>query len=126
MGLLERIAEEKIAAAIRRGELDNLPGAGKPLELNEHQLVPADLRMGYKILKNANCLPPELETRKQIRQLCELLPATPDNKERRRIVSRVNYLITKLSMNGRAMGGLQVEDAYYYKLVEQLTKHGTG
>ena len=30
--MFDLIAEQKIAEAIARGELDNLPGAGRPLE----------------------------------------------------------------------------------------------
>ena len=51
--MLDLIAERKIAEAISRGELDNLPGAGQPLELDDDALVPEDLRIAVRILKNA-------------------------------------------------------------------------
>jgi Domain of unknown function (DUF1992) len=50
---LELLAERKIAEAIERGEFDDLPGAGKPLELEDDPLVPEELRMAYRILRNA-------------------------------------------------------------------------
>ena len=48
------LAERKIAAAIERGEFDDLPGAGQPLDLDDlDPLMPEELRMAYRILKNA-------------------------------------------------------------------------
>ncbi len=53
MLVLELLAEKKIAEAAERGELDDLPGAGRPLELDDDSLVPEDLRMAHRVLKNA-------------------------------------------------------------------------
>ena len=69
MLLLEFLAEKKIAEAIERGELDDLPGAGRPLELDDDALVPEELRLAYRILKNAGYVPPEVS---QLNELCEL------------------------------------------------------
>ncbi|RME59693.1 DUF1992 domain-containing protein, partial [Candidatus Parcubacteria bacterium] len=53
MGIIETIAEQRIREAQARGELDDLPGAGKPLALEEdNPFVPPELRMAYKVLKN--------------------------------------------------------------------------
>ena len=51
--MLHLIAERKIVEALERGELANLPGEGRPLELDDDALVPEDLRLAYRILKNA-------------------------------------------------------------------------
>ena len=53
MLLLELLAEKKIAEAAERGDLDDLPGAGRPLDLEDDALVPEELRMANRILKNA-------------------------------------------------------------------------
>lgn len=45
MFLGDAMAEQKIAEAIKKGELDNLPGAGSPLLLDDDSDVPAELRM---------------------------------------------------------------------------------
>jgi hypothetical protein len=58
--MMEFLAERKIAEAIANGELDELPGAGKPLTLDDDALVPEDLRMAYRILKNAGYAPEEV------------------------------------------------------------------
>ena len=67
--MFDLIAEEKIAEAIARGEFDNLPGAGRPLNLDDDALIPEELRLAYRILKNAGYVPPELETLNEIAQL---------------------------------------------------------
>ncbi|TAK00010.1 DUF1992 domain-containing protein, partial [bacterium] len=56
-----RIVEEKIVEAQRSGAFDNLPGKGKPLELEDLSWMPEDLRVAYHVLKNAHVLPPEVE-----------------------------------------------------------------
>ncbi|MCD6014971.1 MAG: molecular chaperone DnaJ [Solirubrobacterales bacterium] len=85
MEALAQLAESKIRAAIARGEFDDLPGNGKPLQLEDLSRVPAELRMGYKLLRNAGCLPPELEARKEAARLGALLDATGDANERARL-----------------------------------------
>jgi len=67
--MLEFIAEQRIAEAIARGELDDLPGAGEPLDLSDDALIPEELRLAYRILKNAGYVPPEVETLNEIAQL---------------------------------------------------------
>jgi len=53
MLLLELLAEKKIQEAAARGELDDLPGQGAPLALDDDALVPEDMRVANRILKNA-------------------------------------------------------------------------
>jgi Domain of unknown function (DUF1992) len=80
--MFDLIAEEKIAEAIARGEFDNLPGAGRPLNLDDDALIPEELRLAYRILKNAGYVPPELETLNEIARLerIALGNATPVKK----------------------------------------------
>lgn len=69
MSLLERLADAHIDAAAERGELDNLAGAGKPLDLNDDRGVPAELRAGYRLLRNARFVPPENQAHREIRDI---------------------------------------------------------
>ena len=69
VSFLQRIAEQRILEAQREGAFDNLPGMGKPLELEDLSWVPEDLRIGYHVLKNAHVLPPEVELLKDIHSL---------------------------------------------------------
>lgn len=73
MWVLDEWAERHILDARRRGEFTNLPGQGKPLELADESHIPADLRAGYRLLKNAGYLPPELEQRREALELVHLL-----------------------------------------------------
>ena len=71
--MFDAIAEKKIADAIARGELSDLPGEGKPLELDDDANVPDDLRVAYRILKNAGFVPPEVESLREIGDLERLV-----------------------------------------------------
>jgi hypothetical protein len=73
MWLLDQWAERHILDAQTKGEFDNLPGSGAPLELDDDSHVPPELRAGYRLLKNAGCLPPELALRKDAVALSDLL-----------------------------------------------------
>ncbi|MCS5960172.1 DUF1992 domain-containing protein [Klebsiella pneumoniae subsp. pneumoniae] len=65
MVALDQWAERHILDAQTKGEFDNLPGSGEPLTLDDDSHVPAGCGRGYRLLKNAGCLPPELEQRKE-------------------------------------------------------------
>lgn len=67
MDVFLNIAEEKIRQAIRNGDLDNIPGKGKPLQLEDLSMVPPELRMSYKILKNAGMIPRNGTTKRYIK-----------------------------------------------------------
>jgi hypothetical protein len=82
---LTLLAESKIRAAMARGEFDNLRGHGRPLQLDDCARVPAELRMGFKLLRNAGCLPPEFEARNEAIRLGNLIAATGDAEERTRL-----------------------------------------
>ena len=78
-----RLAEERIHEAQKNGVFDNLAGKGKPLVFEDLSLVPADLRMAYHILKNSNVLPSEIELRKEIHSLRDLLAYIEDGGEQK-------------------------------------------
>lgn len=106
MSLLDRLADAHIEAAAERGEFDDLPGAGQPLNLDDDRHVPPELRAGYRLLKNAGFVPPEIESRRAIRDIEELLAATePESAESERLTRRLRWLETRLrqSRRGRAL-----------------------
>ncbi len=69
-GLLDELVERRIREAAQRGEFDDLPGAGRPLQLDDDPLVPEELRAAYRLLKNAGYVPPEVD---HLRELGALL-----------------------------------------------------
>jgi hypothetical protein len=116
----EKIVEERILVAQKKGEFDNLPGAGKPLNLDELAGVPEELRLAYKILKNANCLPPELELRKEIRQTEDLLAGMNDTALRYRTLKKLNFLIVKLNSMRNTAIAFQEPQLYMDKLAARI------
>ncbi|MFM2484117.1 DnaJ family domain-containing protein [Celerinatantimonas yamalensis] len=76
MILIDQLAERHIQQAIEQGQLNQLAGTGRPLKLDDDSHVPAELRAGYRVLKNAGFIPPELAERKEALRLCDLLKST--------------------------------------------------
>jgi len=87
---LELIAERKLAEAAARGELDDLPGAGQPLNLDEDPFVPEDQRMANRILRNAGCKPPELEESAKGGRKLSLLNARIEARYFKKIVRKLD------------------------------------
>ncbi|AJQ93743.1 DnaJ family domain-containing protein [Gynuella sunshinyii] len=77
----DHLVEQQIQQAVDSGMLDNLPGQGKPLILDDNSMVPESLRAGYHILKNAGFLPPELEERREAIQLSDLLASAQQHDD---------------------------------------------
>lgn len=126
MDLLDRIAEARIADAQQRGEFDCLPGAGKPLLLDDDRFVAPELRAAYRALKNAGCLPPELENRREIARIEDLLRALPTDTpaaELRGLLLRLNGLRAGMERCGRT---LHLEAAYGSALCARLGAGGAG
>jgi hypothetical protein len=101
--LTDDIVERRIAEAMVRGELDNLPGAGRPLDLDDDALVPEELRVAHRILKNAGFLPPAMAARREIADAAALLRRAVDDSERRRAALRLALLAAKLEAEGRGL-----------------------
>ena len=116
----EKIVEERIRRAIERGEFDDLPCAGEPLELEDDSSVPEELRLAYKILKNAECLPPEIELRKEIEKTEDLLAALPDTAEKYRLLKKLNFLILKVNAMRRASIANEIPERYAAQVVSRL------
>ncbi|MDY6830637.1 MAG: DnaJ family domain-containing protein [Thermodesulfobacteriota bacterium] len=116
----EKIIEQRIEKARKEGAFDNLPGAGKPLVLEDDRHIPEDLRLAYKILKNAGCLPPEIELRKEIRQTEDLLAGETDVKEQYRLTRRLNLLITRINMMRGGHAALEIPQKYLGRFNERM------
>ena len=107
--MFEFLAERRIAEAVANGELDNLPGAGKPLDLDDDALIPEELRCAYRILKNAGFVPPEIEQINEIKRLEDLvLREDTDAAMRSRAARKLALLRTTL------------EKRYYEKALKKL------
>ena len=120
VSFLHRIAEQRILEAQRDGAFDNLPGKGKPLELEDLSWVPEDLRIGYHVLKNAHVLPPEVELLKDIHSLEDLLKHVEDETERRSLAKSIQWKVIRLDMLKRRSLDLNTVRTYSRKLVAKF------
>lgn len=119
----ENIVEERIRRAQKRGLFENLTGAGKPLPRDViGDTVSEDLRLSYRILKNADCLPAEVEVQKEIRRTEDLLAGMQETQARYQTLKKLNYLILKLNTIRNGSAALDVPQHYADKLVGRLEK----
>lgn len=122
----EIIAEQKILEAMARGEFANLPGAGKPLRLEDDSMVPGELRISYKVLKNAGCIPPELELRKEIITLRVLLRTLEDEGSKKDKYRELNYKLLKLNLMMRRTVSLDDFPEYKDRIARKLAGREAG
>jgi hypothetical protein len=118
--LFQRIAEQRILEAQRNGEFDNLPGKGKPLQLEDMSWVPEELRIGYHVLKNAHVLPPEAELLKDIHTLEDLLKHVEDEGERRALAKSIQWKMIRLDMLKRRSMDMNSVRNYSRKFVAKF------
>ena len=119
MWLLDQWAERHIRDAQQQGELDNLPGSGEPLRLDDDAHVPPELRAAYRLLKNAGCLPPELAQRKEAMALADLLKTVQrDNPDYHELRRRLALLELQLRQAGLSTDFLRGE--YADKLMKKM------
>lgn len=104
----DRIVESIIQEAMARGEFDNLPGKGKPIDLTEYFNTPEEVRVAQTMLKNAGVLPVELELLQEITVLKEMLPALVNEEQKakyRKMLAEkqleFNLLVERRMRNGK-------------------------
>jgi len=85
----ERIAELRIREAIEEGKLENLPNAGRALDLEWYFALPGHVRLGYGLLKSSDCAPIEVELMKEIAEMEETLVGKTDLEERQTLLRRI-------------------------------------
>ena len=101
MSLLDQLAEQHISRAMEAGQLSGLPGEAQPLALDDDRLVPAELRAGFRLLKNAGYLPPTVRLLSELRSVEQLLAQTLEPGTRREHRKRAAWLRLQL---GEARG----------------------
>ena len=119
--LFQRLAEQRILEAQRKGEFDDLPGKGKPLELEDLSWVPDELRIGYMVLKNAHVLPPEAELLKDIHTLEDLLKHVEDEGQRKSLAKSLQWKVIRLDMLKRRSMSVNAVREYSRKLITKFT-----
>lgn len=123
MNPLTRIAEQKISQAIEEGSLTFDRWKNKPLPKDDDQFVPPDLKMAYKMLKNAGFVPPEIEAKKEIQRLEDLIADTEDEHVRLKQMQKLHLLLTKADAVRGNSANIETQAEYYRKIVERTTLH---
>ncbi len=121
MDSLAFIAEQRIAEAMREKDLNSPKWKNKPLPLEDDRFVPEDLKMAYKILKNSGYLPPEIEERKEVKKLEDLISRTEDEHERLKQMKKLNVLLMKIDAKRPSSSSITSQHDYYRKVVERIT-----
>jgi hypothetical protein len=85
----DKIVEELIKKAQERGEFDNLPGEGKPIDLTEYFETPEDVRVAQSVLKNAGFTSREVELLNEIAKLRQTPDGTSDEKKMLEIQKKI-------------------------------------
>lgn len=119
MYIFEMIAERRIVEAMKRGEFDNLSLKGKPLPPDGLDNVPEELRMSCKILKNAGIIPEEVDLRRNIANLNDLLEVCDDEIQKINLRKKLNekQLRYRMIMESK---GIAVNLQYHEKIMKKL------
>lgn len=118
LDIFDLIAEQRVLEAIERGEFDNLPGTGRPIELDDDSLVAPELRAAYRLLKNAGYVPEEVRLLAELRSAEQLLAGALDEEERGAASARLHYLLGRLG-DSRVLT-LRAESQYFEQLVSKF------
>jgi hypothetical protein len=124
MDCFRKIAERRIIEAIQNGEFDNLEGKGKPIVFEDESWIPEDLRMAYRFLKNAGCIPPELEMRNEVINMCALMNTIDDDKERLKKLRELNFRLLKLNMTRKKPLSFEDFPEYEGRIIDKFIGSG--
>ena len=97
--LLDDDIGRSLEQAVASGELRMAASYGKPLNLADgYEQTPVELRMGYKILKQAGVVPPEVELMQRIEALRQSLESAPDDAAARAGRQRLSDMRQQLAL----------------------------
>jgi Domain of unknown function (DUF1992) len=91
---VDKLIEEWLA----KKEGEELPGAGKPLDLDEYFRWPEDQRIGLSLLKNSGCVPFEVEQLREIKRLSDDIERCVDDQVRARLKGRLQEESVQLNL----------------------------
>jgi len=117
LALFDRLAESRIEEAVARGDLDDLPGAGRPLDLDDAALVPEDVRAVLRVMKNAGLVPPEITDRREAHELSEVLASCGDDATRTAALRKLRALELRIAA---ARPGATLNPAYRSRVLARL------
>lgn len=122
MYAFEIIAERKIQEAMERGEFDNNPLAGKPLPPDGLDNVSPEFRMALKIMKNAGIVPEEIDLRRQISSINDLLRICASDEEKIKLRIKLNEKQLRYNMLMEKRTGKVFLPEYHEKIMAKLAE----
>lgn len=122
MDIFSILAEKRIRQAMKNGEFEDLPGKGKPLELEDLSMVPEELRISYKILKNAGMIPEEMQLQKEMLKIEDLIACCHDEAERGQLQEELTAKSLRLQqvMERRKLKETSVFGIYRKKIFQKF------
>ena len=103
---LDELIAEQLAESQRNGELQSAPSWGRPQDpADGYAQTPEELRMGFKILKDAGVLPREVEMFRQIAALKVELQATEDGSKAQALRQRIAELQQAVALRLEKLAG---------------------
>ena len=99
----DKLVEEKIKEAQQRGEFDNLPGKGKPIDLSAYFETPEDIRLAQSVLKNSSFTSREVELLNEIAALKQILAAGVDETKKPEILKQIQEKQIEFSLRMEKM-----------------------
>lgn len=122
LSIIQTIAERKIQQAMAEGTLADVSHwKNKPLPADDMASVPPELRMAYRLLKNAGYVPEEVALHKEITSLEQALATCTEEREKIRQLKRISCLKTKLECRTGCPLDLGEDGPYYPQVVERLS-----
>jgi len=122
------VAEERIRAAAERGDFSNLPGAGKPLNLEADANIPPELRMAYTLLKNGGYLDaPDGQDKtdnaleERLDSLEAMLGQSPAERAKLRQMLKVQVMEFRVKRDTGKELALEAGEQYYGKVVDRIS-----
>ncbi len=117
------VVERKIRELVEKGYFDNLPGAGKPLDLSDEDnpFIPSDMRLAYRILRNAGVSLPWIELGNEVEgDLAELRRRAAAHEQRlREALARMSIALP--GMRSRLLASLRAEHAEFAAWFERAS-----
>jgi predicted Zn-dependent protease len=99
------LSEQEIRKAYENGEFDNLPGYGKPMVLEDLSSIPEELRMAYKLLKNAGFSPEENKIKQEMMTIEGLIKECKDPEEKMKLQKNLNEKLLRFNQTMSKRGG---------------------
>lgn len=112
-------SEDRIRRAYEDGEFNELPGLGKPMKLEDLSAIPEELRMAYKMLKNAGYTQEESQLRKEMMSIEDLIRKCEDPDEKQGLQRKLNQKLHRF--NGMmAKKGVQTNSSIFKNYEQKI------